>query len=94
MGAPATSSFPACCIQYLVFGCALAVCSVNRPDDDTTVERHPLLIHNRPCTLFFTAELQQLMVECWAQEAEDRPTMADIVDYLREVQEHYPDDTA
>ena len=37
------------------------------------------------------AELQQLMVECWAAEPEDRPTMADIVDYLREVKGQHPE---
>ena len=36
-------------------------------------------------------EIQQLMVECWATEPEDRPTMADIVDYLQEVQAQYPE---
>jgi len=36
-------------------------------------------------------EIQQLMVECWSTDPEDRPTMADIVDYLSEVQEHYPE---
>ena len=34
-------------------------------------------------------EIQQLMVECWSTEAEDRPTMADIVDYLQEVHAQY-----
>jgi len=37
-------------------------------------------------------QVVQLMSECWQAKPEERPTMADIVDFLKEVLEFYPDE--
>lgn len=37
-------------------------------------------------------QVEQLMSECWQAKPEERPTMADIVDFLKEVLEFYPDE--
>ena len=37
-------------------------------------------------------QVQQLMDECWQHNEQDRPTMADIVDYFAELKAFYPDE--
>ena len=37
-------------------------------------------------------QVNQLMAECWQAEPENRPTMSDIVDFMKEVTDAYPDE--